>query len=379
MRVLIVGGGIAGLTLGAFLRDSDIDYEIIDKVPDWSHGGFLIAIWDSGRDILKKIALADAFDEKSSRMERLVMRDGQGRLVRTHELAHLFPEYGSVVSVIARADLHEMLRTKIDPVRIHTDTSLTSLTQDVDAVHATLSTGETKSYDLVVGADGIHSLVRNTFFKQYVERFENWRMWFLWVDKKFALPHGIVAFVEPGEFATVFSCGDRSMIWMAAPADHATRDDAATRLERLKSIFRDEKALMPDVLAHVKPEDVMLSDLVHLKMKRLSEGRAVLIGDAGHNFGPHAGIGGTMAMEDAYTLAGEIMRVSNVYPLQHALETYEKQRKHRINAAEQINKNVRSISFVRSPFLRKLINRIVHIAPGRFTDQGFGKLLREEI
>ncbi|HEY4526809.1 MAG TPA: NAD(P)-binding protein, partial [Candidatus Paceibacterota bacterium] len=51
MKILIVGGGIAGLTLGAFLENSDIEFDIIEKCTDWNQQGFLISMWDSGRDI----------------------------------------------------------------------------------------------------------------------------------------------------------------------------------------------------------------------------------------------------------------------------------------------------------------------------------------
>ena len=76
MKVLIVGGGIAGLTLAAFLKDTEVSCTIIEKAPDWSHAGFLVSLWDSARDILKKIGLSDQFDAAGSPAHMYSVRTG---------------------------------------------------------------------------------------------------------------------------------------------------------------------------------------------------------------------------------------------------------------------------------------------------------------
>ena len=68
MKILIVGAGIGGLTLAAFLRDSNIEYDIVEKAPDWSHQGYSLSLWNNGRNILRKLDLAEKFDSCGTRI-----------------------------------------------------------------------------------------------------------------------------------------------------------------------------------------------------------------------------------------------------------------------------------------------------------------------
>jgi len=77
MKILIVGGGIAGLTLASFLRDTEIEYDIVERMPDWSKHGYIIGVWDSGRDILRKLGLAEAFDKAGAKADHVSIRNGR--------------------------------------------------------------------------------------------------------------------------------------------------------------------------------------------------------------------------------------------------------------------------------------------------------------
>ena len=106
MKVLIVGGGIAGLTLAAFLEGSDVECGIIDKAPDWSHQGYAIGLWNNARNILAKLGLDREFDTQGTRIQNYTIYDGSGRLLRAYSLKHFYATYGVGVSIIKRADLH---------------------------------------------------------------------------------------------------------------------------------------------------------------------------------------------------------------------------------------------------------------------------------
>ncbi|HEY4522604.1 MAG TPA: FAD-dependent monooxygenase [Candidatus Paceibacterota bacterium] len=379
MRILIVGAGIGGLSLAAFLKDTNVEYDIVEKCPDWSHQGFLIAMWDSGRDILKKLGLAEEFDKRGTRIQKYSLRDGTGKLLREYDFSEFYAEYGSAMTAILRSDLHAWLLSRVDTSRIKMDTSITELQEETDSIRVVFTNGEVQRYDVVVGADGVHSKVRSLTFSGQIESYENWRIWYLWIDHKYDIPGTATEYAEPGELIFVFSGAGKTAAWLFAPADHAQWDNEHGRAARLKRIFKEESKLMPRMLEHINDADIVPSDLVSLSLKTWHTGRIALLGDAAHNFGPHAGIGGGMALEDGYVLAGELLQVSATYPLESALATYEHKRRTRIKLAEYLSKRIRQGTLIQSPFMRHTFNLMLRFVPVGFFKRSLMQLLGQEI
>ena len=344
MRVLIVGGGIAGLTLGAFLEQSNIEYELAEKARDWKQQGYLIGLWDNGRDILQKLGLAEESDKIGARVRRYLIRDGKGRLLRAYELGKLYRDYGTALSFFKRPELHEMLLTRINSGNIRLGITINKMAESETGVTVTLSNGEIKTYDLVVGADGAHSSIRALVFKGDVERYENWRTWFTWIDNKYNPPGTVNEYLEPGVFAMTVQAGEKTLISLCAPADHKVWDVKETRMVRLKSLFKSDTVLIPEILENIKGEDIMPTDLLEVHLKKWVRGRVALLGDAGHGFGPHAVLSASMAMEDAYVLAGELMQINKNRTLADALLSYEKKRRKRTAIAERVSQKMRLFS-----------------------------------
>ena len=95
--------------------------------------------------------------------------------------------------------------------------------------------------------------------------------------------------------------------------NHSIWDREDGRVERLKELFKEESVIVPNVLNVQKSGEILPTDLSEIKMKRLYKGRVVLLGDAAHGFEPFAGIGSSMALEDSYVLAGELIKNKEVY------------------------------------------------------------------
>ncbi|MBV9159042.1 MAG: FAD-dependent monooxygenase [Candidatus Kaiserbacteria bacterium] len=378
MRALIVGGGIGGLTLAAFLQNSNVEYDIIEKAPDWDHMGFLVSIWDSGRDILRKLGLAEEFDRLGCRADQYIIRDGKGRALLTIDLEELIVNYGSSVTIIERAALHNLLRSKVDQTRLRMSTTMQSAEQTNDKVAVTFSDGSRQEYDIVVGADGVHSQVRNLAFRDAAEEYENWRIWYTWIDNEFNEPGTVSEYVEPREFTIVCSARNKTTAWFFAPADHRVWDTVEGRAARLRELFKYETKLLPAV-EKLRDEDIMPTDLLRMKLKSWSNGRFVLLGDAAHILGPLAGMGSSMAMEDAYTLAGEIMRISTLYPMDTAFKNYERKRKHRVRYVEKMGREMHFGMLIKSRALRSIMNRLFPLTPRRYLFSNVNELLRNEI
>src|SRR5690348_6614057 len=137
MRVLIVGGGIAGLTLAAFLERSAIDYEIVEKSPSWDIPGFSLGMWSNGRHILQKLGLADRYDREGVRIAKYRIYTGTGRLLREYNLKDFYVRYGTAYTHIRRAHLHDWLLSKISSIKVFLGDSVLDIKDIGDKVSVT--------------------------------------------------------------------------------------------------------------------------------------------------------------------------------------------------------------------------------------------------
>ncbi len=378
MKILIVGAGIGGLTLASFLKDSSIDFEVIDKVSSWSKQGYSLGIWNNGRRILEKLGLADEFDKAGSRIRHYRICDGKGKLLRNYDLTEFYSQYALAYTHVDRDLLHRWLIERVGEDEIHLGVKIKSVKENPDGIIVETEEGQAKKYDLVVGADGIHSQVRSLVFGDNYEKFDNWRVWYAWVDTSFKQGATVSEFIEAGEFIGVFDVGTRALVVLIAPADHSTWDDVKGRIDRLRVIFKDE-VILSKIFEKMQDQEVVPTDLSHIKMNNWFNGRTVLMGDAAHGFEPHAGLGASMAMEDGYVLAGELLKVSAEYSLKEALQAYQNTRKKRVHTALQVTNRMRAWAFIKSKLLRKIINLIVPFVPQYFFTNKYHKLLKEEI
>jgi 2-polyprenyl-6-methoxyphenol hydroxylase-like FAD-dependent oxidoreductase len=364
MKILIVGAGIGGLTLANFLKESSIEFDIIDKAKDWSALGYSIGLWNNGRNILEKLGLSDVFDKHGNRARYYQICDGKGKVLRRYDLSEFYSEYALAYTHISRDLLHTILLERLGKEKISMGTTIDTLNLE--------------KYDLIVGADGIHSKVREKYFGTAFEKFDNWRVWYAWIDAKFKQNNTVTEYIEAGEFIGVFDVGDKALAVLIAPAEHSVWDDVKGRVQRLKGTFKDE-ALFSDVIGNLKDEDIVPTDLSHVEMKDYVCDKAVLLGDAAHGFEPHAGLGASMAMEDGYVLAGELMKVTSEYPLTKALRKYQTVRRKRVRLARKLTNRMRAWAFIKSKLLRQIVNFFVPYIPQSFFTKTYHELLREEI
>ena len=158
-RILIVGGGIAGLSLAIALRRNGAAAELVERSPAWPAGGAGIALHANAVRALRALGLGEAVETASAPLPRWGFFDRHGTRLCQTDLADLWREVGPCLG-ITRIRLHEILVTAAAGVPCRLGVALTGLTQDGDRVSASFADGSVGDYDLVVGADGIHSAVR---------------------------------------------------------------------------------------------------------------------------------------------------------------------------------------------------------------------------
>ncbi|MEN9604354.1 MAG: oxidoreductase [Candidatus Parcubacteria bacterium] len=375
MKILIIGAGIGGLALAGFCEQFGIEYDIVEKQPDQSHHGFSLGMWINGRRMLTKLGLRDMFDAHAKPFRYFNIFNGKKELVQQYNFDPFFQEYGMGYFHIHRKALIDGLQSKLPAGKVEFSKTVTDI-ENVVRPNVTFANGEKKSYDLVVGADGACSATREKYFKHAVRTFVDWRVWYIWIDPKYADPHAVSTHVEPGQYIIIFNEGDKALAVLVARQDHTVWDKEENRMATLNKVFAKENTLVPNILLDKQAADILPSDLSEIHTSCMYDNRIALLGDAAHGFEPFAGLGGSMAMEDAYVLASELYKAKD---LDVALRVYNDKRMARVAKALKITHRMQKISATTSSFGRKIMNFFLKYMSHKVFVKDYFKFLNEEI
>ncbi|EYT81744.1 FAD-dependent oxidoreductase [Streptomyces sp. Tu 6176] len=309
-RVLISGASVAGPALAHWLAAHGCAVTIVEKAPALRRGGFAVDFRGAAhREVLRRMGLWDAVRERQTHMgtQHFIGPDGR-------EQASLPPEFMSGDVEIFRGDLSEIFHehTK-DRVEYVFGDSVATLEQTPDEVHVTFERGAPRTFDLVVGADGLHSTVRRLVFGDEARhlRFLNHYVAVYDAPNHLGLDRTARWFNAPGRAVGLAHYGGdpaKALVTMV----FAEQDPGYARLgpERQREILRERYAGLgwevPRALkALEETEDLYFDAMAQVRLDRFSEGRVVLLGDAGYG-ATMGGLGTGLALVCAYVLAGEL-------------------------------------------------------------------------
>ena len=307
--VLISGGGIAGPSLAYWLGRAGYAVTVVERAPGVRGSG--AAPVDFRGDqlaLLERMGVLDDIQASQTGMGDQTVIDAEGRRLSTFPSA-LFS--GDVE--IERGDLARILydHSKDAAEYIFGD-HITGLTQTADGVDVTFARGAPRRFDLVVGADGLHSAVRRLVFGEE-SRFRHdlgLTIAGFAVPNTFGLDHSGLIYNEPGRLAMVASGRDRARVavglMFAGPAPDYDWRDTEGQKRLVAEHFAGVGWQVPTLLAALRDAPELYFDTIgQIQLDRWSAGRVVLLGDAAWCTGP-GGNGTGHAMLGAYTLAGEL-------------------------------------------------------------------------
>jgi 2-polyprenyl-6-methoxyphenol hydroxylase-like FAD-dependent oxidoreductase len=310
-NALIVGGGTAGLTAAIALRRAGIDAEIVEVKQDWTVLGSGVTMMGATLRALKSLDLAEACVERGAGGDEVGIYDAVGVKLEGVPVPRIAgPELPSM-SGIMRPSLHEMLVEAAEaegtPVRLAS--TITALDQRDDAVEVTLDDGERREYDLVVGADGLHSRIRELIFGDvYQPRFTGQLVWRAVVPRPVHYTE-LAMFYGPKNKAGINAVSASHAYLFLADNNPTTtrppRDEWPALLRELLTEFSGPVAEIREQITD--PETVDCRPLQSLLVPLpWHQGRVVLIGDAVHASTPQLAMGAGLAVEDSVVLAQEL-------------------------------------------------------------------------
>jgi len=336
-RILIVGGGIAGLTLATALHQQGFRPELIERSPAWQATGAGIAVQPNGMRVLHALGLGEAVEQAGTAIRRWDVCDQQGEVLSSTDLEELWGDVGAFIG-IARTSLQQVLREGAAAVPCGLGTSITSLRQDGQRVAVGLNDGSVREYDLVVGADGLASTVRQLTLSRVQPVYTGQMVW-----------RSLAPVRPPGLSRVQFLLGEGCFFGLVPVGDGYTygfgnvtgprfHGSIAGRLVRLRQHFAAFEGPVQEFLAAlICDERIYASPIEWLEREVWQSGRVVLIGDAAHASLPMMGQGGCLAMEDAWVLAGVLRGAESV---EQALDTYVMRRRARVSWVRQQSRAV---------------------------------------
>jgi 2-polyprenyl-6-methoxyphenol hydroxylase-like FAD-dependent oxidoreductase len=328
MKAIIIGGGIGGLSTALALRRVGIQADVFEQAAELREVGAGLSIWANAIRALEQFGVAQRVRSLGSSIDRFEVRTRAGRTLSSLSFAALERRLGVPVGVIVhRADLLRELAAGLDRGHIRCGARCVSIESSADGVRARFADGQEASADFLVGADGLHSVVRAHLHGSAKPRYAGYTCWRGVAHLEVRDPPPGLSFETwgPGARFSVHRCGPGRLIWYATRnVSEGGVDSAAGRKADVQALFRNWHAPIPEVIEATPGPEILRNDIVdRLPMANWGRGRVTLLGDAAHPTTPNLGQGACQAIEDAVCLAATLAKARDVEP---ALRHYEQGR-----------------------------------------------------
>ncbi|MCJ1472618.1 hypothetical protein MMC13_001267 [Lambiella insularis] len=346
LKVIIIGGGIGGLTAAIALRQQGHDVDVYEQSRFANEVGAAINMVPNAVGVLRRLGV-HVEDEGAVLLKQTSFYKHTGELISTNDNTKYADRWQNPFFLAHRAHLHKHLKDvamspkgKGRPVPVHTSCKLT----DVDAQTGTVTfqSGHQVQGDLVIGADGVQSVTRAAVGKNQAYKSNHSAMRFL-LPRESALAHPVThdlatvmnsmeMWYSSDRKVVVYPCVNNTLLNFVCvhPAHLSdTSDDYNQRAPKaqLLDIYREFEPRIFTMLEMADPESLKVYPLFDLEtLPSFIKDRVALIGDAAHPFTPHLGQGGAMAIEDGVSLG--VMMPLGVRPdeVPQRLELYNKAR-----------------------------------------------------
>lgn len=387
MRIVINGAGIAGPMLAYWLRQSNHEVLLVEQSPQLRAGGYIVDFWGVGYDIAEKMGVLPRIRELGYQVGEVRFVDGDGGKTGGFSVDVFGRATGDRFTSVLRSDLSETIFNALDAnVETIFGDSIAGLHEQRDCVRVDFEHAPAREVDLVIGADGLHSRVRDLVFGPeadyevslgyYVAAFQvdGYRP----RDELVYVTHGV-----PGRQISRFTMrGDRTMFLFVFREEYMDGRAPASVTENkavLRNVFGNVGWESPHILAEMEQvADVYFDRVSQIRMDRWCNGRTALVGDAAACVSLLAGEGTGLAMAEAYVLAGELARAGEDY--RAAFARYQERMMPFIGAKQASAEKFASSFAPRTAIgirFRNLVTRLLVIPP--VADYFIGRDLRDDI
>lgn len=357
LNALIIGGGIGGLATAVALRRRGASVRVFERAPEVREVGAGLSLWPNGLRALDALGVGAAVRSRSIRDLSSALRRWDGRVIVAAGGAELERRLGDVALVLQRSELLALLRRELPDEALVTGASCVGFSAEGRGVSARFANGMTASGDVLIGADGVGSVVRARLFGASPPSYAGYTAW-----------RGVVTF-EHARVVPGISVGCGSQFGQVPMADgrvywFATRNGPAGRVApsagwrpHLLETFAGWHAPVAELIGATPDESILHNDIIDRPpLGRWGHGRITLLGDAAHPMTPNLAQGAGQAIEDAVSLATVLAGADD--PVE-GLRTYEDRRRKRANGMVKVSRTVGNMSLLSSPLTTKVRDQLI--------------------
>ena len=326
--VLISGLGIAGPTLAFWLKAGGFEPTVIEYSPRLRTGGYVIDFWGLGYDIAEYMGLRKDIERVGYHVQEVRVVDDRDKRVAGFGIGVFRELTNGRYVTLGRSELSRLLFDKVPGAsEVIFDDEIVSLEDREDGVYVQFKHGHARQFDLVVGADGLHSQVRKLAFgplHQFEKNLGYAVAAFEVSGYRLRDDDAYVMYGRPGRMVGRFTMRENRTLFLLifATGEDALPETLDGRKELLLALYANDKWECPRILHELNGTQELYFDRVsQIRMPSWSRGRVALVGDAAFCVSLLAGQGSALAMTSAYVLAGELTSAGGRHEI--AFQRYE--------------------------------------------------------
>jgi 2-polyprenyl-6-methoxyphenol hydroxylase-like FAD-dependent oxidoreductase len=374
-RILIIGGGIAGLTTALALQQKNIDFTVFEAVEEIKAVGAGITLAGNAMRVLRKIGIGDEVKKRGHLISSMFIEDEKGKRISVMDAEKLSREHGLDNVAIHRAELHQALLQNIPTAKIITGKKAVDFEEHNNYITIHFQDGSKAEGKAAIIADGINSAIRKKLLPHVSPRYSGYTCWRGVVENKWSLQyHAVETWGANGRFGYV-PIGNNQVYWFACKnASYQDETMKKFQVSDLLENFKNYLSPIPQMIAHTREQDLIWSDIIDLKpISKFAFNQIVLIGDAAHATTPNLGQGACMAMEDALRVAEELDRFKE--DVRKAFTAYELSRMARTHYVVNTSYRLGKLAQAVNPVMIKVRNALFRSIPVWVNERQMARVL----